>query len=413
MLKMQRPLRTVLACSALAAACGVAPLFNFDTVPVYQHLAAVNTSLFPNARAVWLARNYPLVVIEHVQDQGYLYTPPPGAKAWGPEPFAPPTAFFEDAAARAASQLKQLNASTVVLYYENANAGLPWYRLSAPLASGAHPEFRLKNGSCHSSLGDGGDAMVPYESFDFDHRVDGVQGWFVASFLDTVARFPVFDGVYIDQDAASTCSPAQFAAVVETAAAMQAARPDLIVGFDETNGLPSGAAGFRAAMDYSLCAPTVPGRAPPRLNSGLDAVRWLQANGDAGVISLAHDGADEPNDGLYNYSLSVFLAGMHETTPSYFAYCSMRKDAPLWQDCWDGGSEEAPAFPTWCAGMGASPDFQRPLGPPLGPAAPTGRPGDEVTRSFASGTTVTVALSGESCLIAWGDGHRTVCAGLS
>jgi hypothetical protein len=252
--------------------------------------------------------------------------------------------------------------------------------------------------------------MVPYESFDFDHRVDGVQAWFVESFLDTAARFPVFDGVYIDQDASSTCSAAQFAAVVATAAAMQAARPDLIVGFDETNGVPSGAAGFRAAMDYSLCAPTVPGRPPPRLNSGLDAYRWLQANGDAGVISLAHDGADAPNDGLYNYSLSVFLAGMHATTPSYFAFCSMRKDAPLWEDCWDGGSDEAPVFPTWCAGMGASPDFQRPLGATLGPAAPTGRPGDEVARSFAGGTTVTVQLSGEACLIAWGDGHRTVCA---
>jgi hypothetical protein len=406
-------LRASLALAA-AVACGAAPprapLFNFDTVPVYQHLAAVNTSLFPTARAAWLARHYPLIIIEHVQDQGYLYKPPSGAKAWGPEPFTPPTAFFEDAAARVATQLKDLNTSTIVLYYQNANSGLPWYRLSAPLASNAHPEFRLKNGSCHS-LGDSGDAMVPYESFDFDHRVDGVQPWFVASFLDTTARFPVFDGVYIDQDGASVCSPAQFAAVVATVAAIQAASPDLIVGFDETNGVPSGAAGFRAAMDYSLCAPTVPGRAPPRLNSGLDAVRWLRANGDAGVISLAHDGADAPNDGLYNYSLSVFLAGMHETTPSYFAYCSMRKNAPLWEDCWDGGSDEAPVFPTWCAGMGGSSDFLRPLGPPLGAAVPTGRPGDEVTRSFASGTRVTVELSGEACLIAWSDGHRTACAG--
>ena len=141
-------------------------------MPVYQHLAAVNTSGFPAARAAWLARRYPLVVIEHVQDQGYLYdAPPAGAKCWGPEPFAPPTAFFEDAAAAAAAQIKALNETVIVLYYANANSGLPWYHLASALGASAHPEWRLHDcgnatarapqargggGACG-----GGDAMAP------------------------------------------------------------------------------------------------------------------------------------------------------------------------------------------------------------------------------------------------------------
>ena len=116
-----------------------APLFSLSSVPVYQHLAAVNTSGFPAARAAWLARRYPLVVIEHVQDQGYLFdAPPSGAKCWGPEPFAPPTAFFEDAAAAAAAQIKALNETAIVLYYANANSGLPWYHLASALGASAH-----------------------------------------------------------------------------------------------------------------------------------------------------------------------------------------------------------------------------------------------------------------------------------
>ena len=69
-----------------------------------------------------------------------------------------------------------------------------------------------------------------------------------------------------------------------------------------------------------------------------------------------------------------------------------------------------PAFPTWCAGQGYSPDFARPLGPPESAAAtPTGRGAGEVTRRFASGTAVTVALNGSTCVIEWADGFRTVC----
>lgn len=396
------------------AAAPRAPRFNFDTVPVYQHLAAVNSSdgSFPPARAAWLARTYPIVVIEHVQAQGYLYSPPPGARQWGPEPFSPPSLPFEDAAAAAAAQLKSLNSSVVVLYYINANTALPWYRLAAPLAADAHPEWRLSNASCRGAkygFGAGGDNMAPYASFNFDLSVPELRAWFVSSFTNTTAAFPALDGIFADQNAC-TAAPEQWAGALETLRAMQAARADLIVGFDETGGEPSGNAGFRAAMNYALTAPTPKGTTPAK-NSGAEAVRWLQANGNAGVISMAHDGAAAAGDGLYNYSLSVFLAGMHDTTPSYFAFCSVRRDAPIWEDCSDGGQPEAPAFPTWCAGQGASADFARPLGAPLGPAVATGGPRGEVARDFASGTRVTVELVGDACEIRWGDGHSTICGG--
>jgi hypothetical protein len=396
---MHSTILAILLCTAAAAGIR-APLFNFDTVPVYQHLASVNSTLFPPARAAWLALYHPLIVIEHVQNAGFLYTPPAGAKKWGPEPFTPPLTanYFEDNAASAAAQIHALNESVIVLYYENVNAALPWYRLTAPLATGLHPEWR----GC-GKLKD--DAMVPYASFEFDHTQKGVLEWFVESFVNTTTRFPSLDGVYIDQDACTTSSPEQWSAVRATLIAMQAARPDLIVGFDTTNGVLAGNNGFRAAMDYSFTRPTVTGQPPPTLNSGAEAVAWLQLNGEAGVISLAHDGAE-----LYNYSLSVFLAGVHNTTPSYYAYSSMRKGVqPMWLDCWDGGSSTAPVFPTWCAGMGASDDYSRPLGRPLGPAIATGKPRGEVVRNFLSGTNVTVELNGSACEIDWSDGHRTIC----
>jgi hypothetical protein len=47
---------------------------------------------------------------------------------------------------------------------------------------------------------------------------------------------------------------------------------------------------------------------------------------------------------------------------------------------------------------------------PLGPRAPTGGKLDEVSRTFASGTRVTVQLSGAACAIAWADGATTTCA---
>jgi len=142
-----------------------------------------------------------------------------------------------------------------------------------------------------------------------------------------------------------------------------------------------------------------------------DALRpWLPFAASfraAGVLSFAHIGdVDQGADMVY--SLACFLAGANNA--SYFAFSSADKTEPPWMECWDGGSPTAPVFPTWCSGQGGSDDYARPLGPPVGPRAPTGRGKGEVARAFASGTRVTVELTGAACEIAWADGHTTTCA---
>ena len=92
-----------------------------------------------------------------------------------------------------------------------------------------------------------------------------------------------------------------------------------------------------------------------------------------------------------------------------FAFSSANKTEDAWRQCWDGGSPTFPIFPTWCSGQGWSADFARPLGAPPGPAVPTGGKKGEVTRTFASGTKVTIEAKGAACSIAWADGHTTTC----
>lgn len=161
-------------------------------------------------------------------------------------------------------------------------------------------------------------------------------------------------------------------------------------------------------MDYTIAEPNA---TKAKKGGGLDgaaAVAWLDANHAAGVLSLSHMGATL-YDANQNYSLAVFLAGANEL--SYYAFSSSYKDpaTPSWLDCSPQGAPTWPAFPTWCAGMGWSPDYSRPLGAPDGPAAKTGGARGEVARGFASGTRVTVELEGSRCLIAWADGASTVC----
>lgn len=145
---------------------------------------------------------------------------------------------------------------------------------------------------------------------------------------------------------------------------------------------------------------------PGKDTSGAAGVAWLTANAAAGVLSLAHIGdVDQGVD--YKYALACFLAGANNR--SFFAFSSADKTEPAWEECWDGGSPTAPVFPTWCSGQGWSDDYARPLGEPTGPATATGGAKEEVQRSFASGTRVTVELTGSSCTIAWSDGHTTVC----
>ena len=105
----------------VGSAAARTPSFSWDTVPVFQHLASPNATAsapFSPARTAWLA-TFPLVVIEHAQGQGYMYTPNPGAASgeYGPVPYDPAefgAKYLEDAAEDAAKAIRSYD----VLLYE-------------------------------------------------------------------------------------------------------------------------------------------------------------------------------------------------------------------------------------------------------------------------------------------------------
>ena len=412
---------TLAASFAAAAAWPSPPAFSWATVPVFQHLASVNATPaapFPPARLAWLAATYPVVVLEHAHAMGsWAYEPPSGpGSLWGPAPFTPRGGFIEDAFLYTARALKARNASLTVLYYQQITGALPYYRASQAL--NANPTWKLDANCAPTGAQPGsanhqglGDILPNYATYAWDHTRAGVTANFVANFVNMTAGDSPLDGTFIDTASCYGSGAGQAAASIATVAAMQAAVPGKIVGFHTETSL-AGSNGFSAAMDYTFAVPSkkaaAVAAAPGKDTSGKAAVAWLDANFAAGVTSFAHIG-DVAGGADMVYSLAVFLAGASNN--SYFAFSSAEKTAPAWQQCWDGGSPTAPVFPTWCSGQGWSPDFARPLGEPRGAAAPTGGGKDEVTRTFASGTTVTVELSGDTCTIAWADGAQTVCAG--
>eukprot|EP01063_Lacrimia_lanifica_P039904 TRINITY_DN88_c0_g1_i1.p1 TRINITY_DN88_c0_g1~~TRINITY_DN88_c0_g1_i1.p1 ORF type:complete len:426 (+),score=100.19 TRINITY_DN88_c0_g1_i1:91-1368(+) len=382
------------------------PAFSWDTVPVYQHLADVNTTTgeWGAGRASWLA-GFPIVVVEHAHAQGYLYEEVRPGELYGPRAYDPAvygSGYFEDMASAAAADIKKHNTSTLVLYYQNGNGALPWFRTS----HGAEkPEFQ--DASCppggHPHYGDN---MVPnWDHYNWNHSAPGVAAHFVKALRQTAGGKRPLDGTFVDTN---NCikDPARYEALVDTARAMQAAAPELLVGVHRDGTSGAAFPGIGAAMSYTLAV-------PHRGQSGFD---WLDANRELGVVSLAHIGSTL-YDTRYNYSLAIFLAGAYEG--SYFAFSSQFPGTPPeYLDCdpTAGAGHPPqhapwPALPTWCAGQGYSPDYARPLGPPLAPAAPTGRRSGEVVRRFTSGTNVTVALDGLTCIIEWADGESTVCEG--
>merc|ERR1712217_450106 len=102
-------------------------------------------------------------------------------------------------------------------------------------------------------------------------------------------------------------------------------------------------------------------------------------------------------------ALAAFLIGAGERT--YFAF-SAKGDphGPGAQgpDFCDPHSQTAPAFPTWCSGMGWTDEFDRPLGRPLEQAQ---RLSDGTwQRRFAAGTNVSLNVGEKACQIDWADG---------
>jgi len=409
------------------------PTFSWDTLPLYQHLANPNATAanpFSTTQLHWLAK-FPLVIIEHAQGQGYMYAPNDSPNAskpgiYGPEPYNPVQhggcyKYLEAAAEDAAKAIRDVNDATIVLFYQNGDAALPFYRQTQRITN---TSYRAKD-CVVTTTGDG--TLPHYGAWKWDETNAIVQNYLTEQFLQTVtAPGSKLDGTFIDTAGASCLhEPAQHAGLLETARMMQASAPNKIVALHSM--AYSDFTGIAASMEYTLSTPAGHGS---KSGSGARGVGWMQANEANGVISLCHIGATL-YDANYNYSLATFLIGLNNQ--SYFAFSDTYKKVPSlfaqrWTDCSPnftsplapGGVPAAsnlrypwPAFPTWCSGQGFSPDYFRPLGAPRSASGgvATGRGNGEVTRSFASGTNVSIALTGETCVIEWADGFRTVCAG--
>ena len=430
-----------------ARAAPPSPAFSWDRVATFQHLAFVNATLATEFagwgdRLPWLAK-FPVVFIEHAHGQPYCYAPPGGVpgKTYGPDAYdpstlSPPGAFFEEHSRAAAAQIKALNPSAVVIYYQQASAAIPFYRAAAGFT--AHPEWRASCAGSAQPLRGGvigvgaegpaagaeaapppppprplGDVIPNIAGYLVNHTAPGVQAWFVESSLNAT-RGSQLDGTFFDTGGCFGL-PEQEAATVAMVRALQAADTSLIAGLH--SGSESGYTDIGLLYTYTLAKPAKVKAAAPGIpgkdTSGRAAFDWMQTNTKAGVLSMCHMG-DVAFSASVNYSLAVFLAGA--TPLTYFGFSSDTKgtnDAP-WVACSAGGSDAWPVFPTWCSGMGYTREYDLALGAPDGPAVPSRgkKTVDEVTRTFGGkAVTVVVDLQGDTCLISWADGSTTECGG--
>ena len=355
-----------------------AKAFSWATVPLYNELANINATLpageFSPAMAAYLSSNFSLVVLEHAQGQRYCYD----GRSYGPLPFAPPTGVIEDHFAAAARQLKALDPATLVLFYQNANALLPYYRWAANVTS--NPS-RCTSSGAHMMQ------CVPV-TWAWNHSSPTTLPIWQAGLA---AAAPELDGMYVDT--AGCRDPAE----LQTLASLQKAFPSKIIGFHDFNvgaacgGNASGA--LRLSQTYTFG------------EGGAADVAWVAGNERLGVTSLCH-AQTTAGTALQNYSLALFLAAAGNFSMYAFSSFNSSGGGAPWEFC-NPRSPTAPAFPTWCAGQGWSADFEKPLGAPRGPAAPTGGKKGQVAREFASGTRVTVDVGGSFAEIAWADGSFT------
>jgi len=350
-------------------------------VPLFQQLCEVNASFtreFSPACAKWLTRHFPLIVLEHCQGQG-----PEAYEPRGPAGYRPRKGYIDGHYIAAAAELKRLNRSTTILYYQNMDAALPFFRYSSNIAM--HPKWRV------SGRGSTGGSMFPnLTTYIWDHSNDEVQRTFLSTFLNLTDAGSPLDGTFVD-----TAEGEAPAGRAEILARMQSMRPNKLVGF-HTADIPS---------TYSLTQIY-------NFDASESKIDWLRRIATSPTIALVHAqtafGTCE-QCGHVHSALAAFLIGAGER--SYFAFSAIGDAGGPGSAGWEFCAPHSPAdpiFPTWCTGMGWSDDFLRPLGPPLADAERSA--GGIWRRRFATGTNVSVDTGRGECRIDWAVGPATVCA---
>ena len=190
-----------------------APSFSWDTVPIFQQLCNVNGTLdaeMPAEKLRWLTRYFPLITIEHCQGQG-VETYSGDVLQHG---------FIEDHMLALAAQIKAMNSSTTVLYYNNVDAALPFFRMARPLFE-CHPDWALKGEVSH-----GGHMFPKVSGLMFNQSVPEVRELWLTHYANMTKPSSPLDGIFIDvaggkNDKATTSA---------LFAALQRSNPAKIVG---------------------------------------------------------------------------------------------------------------------------------------------------------------------------------------
>jgi hypothetical protein len=367
------------------ATAATAPAFSWDTVPVFQQLCSVTgtigAELLPVKKLRWLVRYFPLVTIEHCQGQG--------AEAYSGQVLQ--HGFIEDHYLALAAEIKALNSSTTVLYYNNVDAALPYFRMARPLYED-HPDWALKG-----AVSSGGHMFPNVSGLKFNQSVPAVRALWAEHYANMTRTGSPLDGIFIDV-AGSSNKRANTTALFGS---MQRQNPETIVG--HVTSLATSAP-YRLKQTYTFAA----------THGEISAL--AECSAQKGAICEAHyqpsfgsfGGEPHKNPSGWNATLAAFLIGAGEG--SYLAFSTKTPQTGEYF-C------EGP-YPTWASGMGWSDDYTRPLGPPDGPATrrSTADGGLVYSRSFGANATrvsLQLARGGEGvirCEISWADGHLTRCS---
>ena len=162
----------------------------------------------------WLARYFPLVTIDFCQGQG--------VETYGGDILR--HGFVEDHMLALAAQIKAVNSSTTVLYYNNVDAALPFYRMARPLYE-RHPDWALRG-----VVTDGGHMFPNVSGLKFNQSVPAVHDLWMQHYANMTRPSSPLDGIFVDV-AQHSNDEATTRALFE---AMQQSNPGLIRFVEET-----------------------------------------------------------------------------------------------------------------------------------------------------------------------------------
>ena len=363
------------------------PRFSWDTVPVFMHSGNGTGPLSP-ATATFMAR-FPLVTMAGFQ---------------GPKPCC-----LEDHIAGFARDVKAANADTRVMYYQNTLINFPQTRLGRKGGNATVPEALLlhdRRGRLVYLGGCGATHAAPNHTI-YDHRIAAMRAAWSSNVVDVVqANKGLVDGVFCDRSGgidavlekdlqcydfdhgfAAAWNEGHWQSVSATMASLRALTPTAVVIANHASPEPS--MKLNTPWNAKMYEHYTPVKAATRdyVPDG-DQLAALMRDGKNGLLVEVHVDDCKVGNAMYNASLAAYLIGA-----SNYSYYACTKGWGF-SDGWS----------VW------SPDYNRPLGAPLGPA---NRTQTGWRRKFVSGTEVwldtldqTPNAWGSSC-IRWADGHVT------